>query len=140
MEIRRLTISDLGSAAALLGRFKKRVAEPESLKKYLNSDETYLIGAFDESDPVGIAIAYLLPRGDTARPMMYLHDIEVARSHRRKGIARRMIQLLLEECRRHKAYKMFVITAWSNQAAVRLYEATSGRRLPDSDSVFEYQI
>ncbi|MCP4548068.1 MAG: GNAT family N-acetyltransferase, partial [bacterium] len=66
-------------------------------------------------------------------------DMEVAESHRRKGIGRALIGRLKEEVRDRDVMKMWVITERSNTAAVHLYESTGGLAQEHDDTViFEY--
>ncbi|MCP4569520.1 MAG: GNAT family N-acetyltransferase, partial [FCB group bacterium] len=66
-------------------------------------------------------------------------DMEVAESHRRKGIGRALIGRLKEEVRDRDVMKMWVITERSNTAAVHLYESTGAVPQEVEDAVvFEY--
>jgi len=139
MIIKRLERTDIDIALSLIRGLKDPQAEQEALNDFLSSGDNYLIGAFDDDQPVGFAIAYILNRTDISRPMLYIHEIEVAEAYRGQGIGRQIMEKLHGISRNRKALKMFVITGSDNEAAMRLYESAGGKRLIDSDAVFEFR-
>ncbi|MEZ5357437.1 MAG: GNAT family N-acetyltransferase [Candidatus Zixiibacteriota bacterium] len=119
---------------------KSATADDAHIDSLLRDNATYLIAAIENDEPVGFLIAYLLPRLAENRPMMLFYEIEVRESHRRRGVARAMIDKLCEYCREQHVLKMWVLTEESNPAAMQLYEATGGVRADGGDTVmFEYR-
>ncbi len=139
MDIRRLTLDDIDSAVKLVRALKNENMSPAALGRFLDDDSNYLIAAFVGGEPVGWVAAYELKRIDAERAMMYMHEVEVAEGHHRTGIGRAMIDALRQICRERNILKMFVITDTSNTAALRLYEVTGGKPIPDADIVFDYK-
>lgn len=144
MIIKRLEPGDEAIARQVISGLKNTgdcpPADFRHVTKLLQEETTFVIAAIDDEEPVGFLIAYLLTRLAENRPMMLFYEIEVAESHRRKGIARQMIEKLQEMCRENSVLKMWVLTEESNPAAMRLYEATGGVRADDGDTVmFEYR-
>lgn len=139
MDIKRFTPEDIDAAVRLVRTLKNEYMSPQALGRFLDDDGNYLIVAFIDDQPAGWVVAYELKRVDTDRAMMYMHEVEVAPGHHRKGVGRAMIDALKRICRRRNILKMFVITGSSNRAAVRLYESTGGRPIPGDDVVFDYK-
>ena len=106
------------------------------MRSLLSDKRNIFIVARDDEKPVGFAIAYSMPRIDRDQNMVYLYEIEVDREHRRHGIGTKMIDLLKRLCRERPVLKIWVGTEESNIPAQRLYEATGGKREPES--VFEF--
>ncbi len=60
--------------------------------------------------------------------MFYIHEIKVAKEHRRKGVGKKLIEKLQHEAARENAVKSFVITNSSNLAACKLYKSTGAKK------------
>lgn len=111
------------------------IKQPESdeaisaryLREFLSRPENVLIVASHNGDPAGFALAYILDRIDQARRMVCLYEIDVAMSHRERGVGREMIEVLKSICRDVDATKMWTVTDRSNEAAMRLYKRTGAR-------------
>ncbi len=55
--------------------------------------------------------------------MLYLHNLEVAESARRRGVGRELLRSFMKAGERLGAGKMFLTTGEANVAARRLYES-----------------
>jgi ribosomal protein S18 acetylase RimI-like enzyme len=102
---------------------------------FLCKPENVFIVAADDTVPVGYVVAHLLDRIDRDQRMMFFYEIGVQESYRRRGIGRRMIDLLKLVCREEHVMKMWVPTGRSNIAATRLYASTGAAPLPNGDEV-----
>jgi ribosomal protein S18 acetylase RimI-like enzyme len=107
----------------------------EYFERFLSRPENTFIVATDGGQPVGYVVAYLVDRIDRDQRMMFLYEIGVAETHRRRGIGRNMIDTLKSVCREANAVKMWVPTGRSNIAATRLYASTGGVPLSSVDEV-----
>jgi ribosomal protein S18 acetylase RimI-like enzyme len=108
---------------------------PEYLARFLSRPDNVLIVATIDEVPVGFLIAYLLDRADRDQQMMFLYEVGVAQSSRRRGIGTLMISELKAICWAQNVMKMWVPTGRSNVAATRLYASTGASPLPDGDEV-----
>jgi ribosomal protein S18 acetylase RimI-like enzyme len=72
--------------------------------------------------------------------MVYLYEIENVADHRRKGLGRRMIDLLKEECRESDVEDIWVGTENDNIAAIRLYESTGGALTSPDNCEYTYWL
>lgn len=68
---------------------------------------------------------YHLIRPDTSS-MLYLHQLEVAQEHRRRGIGRALLHAFMSAGARAGATKMFLTTGDANAPARALYESLGG--------------
>jgi aminoglycoside 3-N-acetyltransferase I len=105
------------------------------LSTFLSRAENVLIVALQNDQPVGYIVAYLLDRVDRDQRMMFLYEIGVAESHRRRGFGKKLVAQLKSVCRMHDVMKMWVPTGRSNVAATRLYASTGATPLPSGDEV-----
>ncbi len=139
VDVRRLGPDDavLGVNAIRLLKAPDGYPTPSAayLSTFLSRAANVLIVAIDEKAPVGYIVAYLLDRIDRDQRMMFFYEIEVAHSHRRRGIGKQLISELKSICRVDDVMKMWVPTGRSNVAATRLYASTGAVPVPSGDEV-----
>lgn len=139
MEIRRLGADQSELARETLRRLKSPDGYPtpaaEYLVRFLSCRDNGLIVGTIGGVPVGFLLAYLLDRADRDQQMMFLYEIGVAESHRRRGIGTQLIAELKAICWTHNVMKMWVPTGRSNIAATRLYARTGATPLTGTDEV-----
>jgi ribosomal protein S18 acetylase RimI-like enzyme len=147
VEIRRLTSDDGEVAYEAIARLKisdpdlRAGLAPGHLVSFLSQRQNVLIVAIDEGRPVGLVLAYLLDRADRLRNMMLFYEIEVATPYRRRGLGRRMVELLKQACTEEGVFKMWVHTNRSNVAACNLYRSTGGIAAASGDEIsFQYDF
>ena len=144
VEIKRLQPGDERLACHVVARFKTRGQAKvppvgDSMRRFLARDDVCLIVASQRGEPVGFLLAYKLPRIECDRDMVLLYEIEVSEPHRHSGIGKRLIADLKLQLESERILKMWVITAESNEAAMRLYRSTGAVRHKDRDIVvFDY--
>jgi aminoglycoside 3-N-acetyltransferase I len=126
MKIRRLVPEDVNIGIAAIQNIKCAQTNSGVVAQFLKRPDQYFIAAIKEDQPIGFALAYELERIDRPHPMLFLYEIGVIETHRRRGVATAMIESLKEICRERGAFKIFVIAAASNSAALRLYDSTFG--------------
>src|ERR1700735_5336933 len=123
MNIRRLIPEDVKIGVAAIQKIKRAPTTTEVIASFLKRPDQYFIVAIEDDQPVGFALAYELERIDRSHPMVFLYEMEVVESHQRQGVATMMIELLKKICRKRGVFKMFVIAAASNHAALQLYDS-----------------
>ncbi|HET6165790.1 MAG TPA: GNAT family N-acetyltransferase [Gaiellaceae bacterium] len=96
---------------------------PEAL---LADSRTLMLVAFEAERPVGFVLAHELPRrhGDPAQ--LFVYEVDVAESHRRRGIATALLARLAELARDRGIPAGFVLTEPDNGAANALYRGAGG--------------
>ena len=70
---------------------------------------------------VGALAGYVLPKFEQARSEFYIYDLAVAEAHRRRGVAKGLIEALKAECARRGVYVIFVQADYGDDPAVALY-------------------
>lgn len=73
------------------------------------------------NDVVGGLVAYELPKLERRRSEVYLYDLAVAASHRRRGIATRLIDALRAIAREQGAWVVYVQADHGDEPAIALY-------------------
>ncbi|MEJ8847251.1 AAC(3)-I family aminoglycoside N-acetyltransferase [Variovorax rhizosphaerae] len=88
----------------------------------LLSSETFIaVAAMSEATVVGGLAAYVLPKFEQARKEIYIYDLAVHASFRRRGIATAMIEELKNAARARSAYVIYVQADHGDDAAIALY-------------------
>ncbi len=77
--------------------------------------------AFDGEAVVGGLVAYELDKLERRRREVYLYDLAVAESHRRRGIATRLIDHLRAIARGRGAWVVYVQADYGDEPAIALY-------------------
>jgi ribosomal protein S18 acetylase RimI-like enzyme len=90
----------------------------------LSDERTYLLAALQDNIAVGYTLAYRFPSLYAPENMAYLYDIEVAQPHRRQGIGRKLVDILLGHLRADGVKEVWLGTDVDNVEAHALYRAT----------------
>lgn len=94
-----------------------------------------LLAARDGNRIVGGLAAYVLRKFERERSEVYIYDLAVRTSHRRRGIATDMINALKVVAARRGAYVIFVQADYGDEPAIALYESLGVR-----EEVLHYDI
>jgi aminoglycoside 3-N-acetyltransferase I len=77
--------------------------------------------ALEGDQVVGGLVAYELDKLERRRREVYLYDLAVAESHRRRGIATRLIEQLRAIARERSAWVVYVQADYGDEPAIALY-------------------
>ena len=143
--IRALGPDDVGLLRALLGVFGEAfedtetycAAQPASayLEQLLASDTFIALVALDDHVVVGGIAAYELRKFERERSEIYIYDLAVALSHRRRGIATALIEELQRIAAARGAWVVFVQADLGDDPAIALYSKLGVR-----ESVLQFDI
>jgi GNAT superfamily N-acetyltransferase len=97
--------------------------DPEAL---LADPRTLMLVAFDSERPVGFVLAHELPRRHGIRAKLFVYEVDVAESHRRRGIGSALLARLAELARQRGILVGFVLTEPDNGPANALYRSAGG--------------
>ena len=124
----------LGAAdAEVLDRVRDDVfdepVEPRWRDAFLADARHHLVVALDDGWVVGMCSAVDYVHPDKA-PQLWINEIGVATSHRRRGIGRRLLDAMLAHGRALGCVEAWLGTEEHNHAARRLYESCGGSAEP----------
>jgi aminoglycoside 3-N-acetyltransferase I len=97
--------------------------DPEAL---LADPRTLMLVALDGDLPVGFVLAHMLPRRHGARATLFVYELDVAESHRRRGVASALLARLADLARERGIPAGFVLTEPDNEPANALYGRVGG--------------
>jgi len=135
--IRHLAVGDVPVLKRLLRTFGDAFGEADTYQSAVPSDDylrallakpTFVgLAALDGEAVVGGLAAYILEKFERERSEVYVYDLAVAEAHRRKGIARRLIETLKPIARARGAWVIFVQADPGDTAAIALYQSLGAR-------------
>jgi aminoglycoside 6'-N-acetyltransferase I len=115
--------------------------DPAAAAKFLADANHHLAVAIASGVVVGFASAVLYFHPDKPKPELWINEVGVAETHQRQGIARRLMEAMLNEGRQQGCGEAWVLTNRSNQPAMRLYASSGGSEAEDDDIVmFEFEL
>ena len=113
--------------------------DPAATAKFLTDPNHHLAVAIDDGVIIGFVSAVQYFHPDKPTPELWINEVGVARSHRGQGVARRLMEAVLNVAREQGCTVAWVLTNRSNNAAMHLYARAGGVAAPDPDTVmFEF--
>jgi [ribosomal protein S18]-alanine N-acetyltransferase len=110
-------------------------SDPEAL---LADPRSLMLVAVDGERPVGLVVAHELPRRHGDRSKLFVYEVDVAESHRRRGIGKALLARLAELARERGIRIGFVLTDEDNAPANALYRSAGGMSSKDVMWEFRY--
>jgi aminoglycoside 3-N-acetyltransferase I len=112
-----------GEAFEDIPTYQNAVPTDAYLQSLLSKPQFIVLVALNGDEVVGGLAAYVLEKFEQERSEIYIYDLAVAESHRRKGIATHLINELKAIAGEHKAWVIFVQADQGDTPAIRLYES-----------------
>jgi len=137
--IERLRVGDERRLQELCRRFKEHVPSEDEAPPFFSRDDIYVWVGEVDGELAGFAYAYHLLRidGDTS---VFLYELDVDERFRRQGLGRALVDEARMLAERTAALKMWVDTAYDNEAAKRTYAAAGGRPSPEPTLVYGWRF
>jgi ribosomal protein S18 acetylase RimI-like enzyme len=135
--IRRLGRDDAG-VVMRMGPLFDYDPLPDATTRFLADEQHHLLAAFDAGEPVGFVSGVETTHPDKGTEM-FLYELAVLESHRRRGIGRALVDALAELARERGCYGMWVLTDHDNDAALPTYGSAGGHR-QDGIVMFDWEF
>jgi ribosomal protein S18 acetylase RimI-like enzyme len=99
--------------------------DPQWTRRFFEEKSHHLVVAIDEGIVVGMttAVDYVHP---DKPPQLWINEVGVASTHRQRGIARQMLDRMLQHGRDLGCSEAWLGTEQTNEAAQRLYRSAGG--------------
>jgi ribosomal protein S18 acetylase RimI-like enzyme len=135
VRIQRLGPADAAIVEAA-GDLFDHAPQPEATRKFLAEPGHHLLVAFEGDDPAGFITGVEVTHPDKGTEM-FVYELGVRESSRRRGIASALVEALGALARERGCYGMWVLTERDNEAALRTY-ARAGARAPSDQVMFDW--
>lgn len=143
--VRRLTADDVPLAEQLNRLFAEVFEDhetyqgqrpgPDYLSELLAKDDLIAVVAISDGELVGGLVAYEFAKFESARREIYIYDLGVRATHRRRGIATALIKEVRQIARARGAWVIFVQADYGDEPAIALY-----RKLGVQEEVLHFDI
>lgn len=110
-----------GEAFGDLPTYTARQPGDSYLRRLLKSDTFVAIAAVTASDVVGGLTGYVLPKFEQARSELFIYDVAVNCTYRRRGVATAMIERLRVLAAKRGIYVIVVEADGGDDPAISLY-------------------
>jgi len=137
VHIRQLGADNIGLFRKMLVTFGEAFEDAETysraqpgdayLKGLLGGDTFFALAAEQGGSVVGGLAAYELKKFEQERSEIYIYDLAVTASHRRRGVATALISKLREIAAARGAYVIFVQADYVDPPAIALYTKLGAR-------------
>ena len=132
MQVRRATIADLGTVAALFDAYRQFYQQPADyalaeafIRERLTNNDSVVFLAIDPQANAGLGFTQLYPSFSSVsvRRIWILNDLFVAPAARRSGVARALLDAARDHATATGAKRLVLSTARANREARKLYES-----------------
>jgi ribosomal protein S18 acetylase RimI-like enzyme len=139
MEIRVLGAGDAAVLDHLAPGVFDRGVDPRRRDEFFADPRHHLAVAVDGGTVVGMvsAVHYVHP---DKPPELWINEVGVAASHRRMGLARQMLDAMLDHARALGCGEAWVLTDVENDAAMRLYASAGGVEQHPQPVMFSFRL
>jgi aminoglycoside 6'-N-acetyltransferase I len=140
IEIKVLGPQDAGILADVAPDVFDDPIDVERADEFLADPRHHLVVAVEDSRVVGFvsAVHYLHP--DKPRPELWINEVGVAATHRRRGLGTRLLRSLFAAARGLGCAEAWVLTDRANTAAMRLYPAAGSTEAPTDHVMFTFRL
>jgi aminoglycoside 3-N-acetyltransferase I len=135
VNVRRLGPGDEEVVIALADRTPPT---PAQAAEFLADERMIFLVAFDDGEPMGFVFGYELLRRHGDPTIFFVYEVDVRERYRRRGVATLLLGELDRLARERGIPRGFVLTAASNEPAMRLYENVGGVRPYDDDVMWRF--
>ncbi len=135
---RRLTCVDVsllkrllqvfGDAFGEVNTYQDSVPSDDYLTQLLSKQHFIAVVAMSGEDVIGGLAAYELDKFEQDRREIYIYDLAVVESHRRRGVATGIIGELMRIASQRNVYIVFVQADPEDGPAIALYESFGSKR------------
>jgi ribosomal protein S18 acetylase RimI-like enzyme len=112
----------------------------ERAAEFLADPRHHLAVAIDDGVVVGFVSAVHYVHPDKPRPELWINEVGVAETHRRRGLATRLLRAVFEAGRRVGCAEAWVATDRANTAAMRLYAVAGKTEAPTDHVMFTFDL
>lgn len=125
VEIKILRAGDESILARVAPQLFDNPIDPDLTRQFLADPRHHIAVAIDDSTVVAFATAvdYIHP---DAQPQLWINEVAVASTHRRRGLGAAVLKALLDLGRAHRCTEAWVLTDRQNPAAMALYRSLGG--------------
>jgi ribosomal protein S18 acetylase RimI-like enzyme len=140
LEIKILGPQDAGVLAHVAPNVFDDVIDSGRAAEFLADPRHHLAVAVEDGLVVGFVSAVHYVHPDKPRPELWIDEVGVADTHRRRGLGTRLLGAVFALARSLGCAKAWVLTDRANTAAMRLYAAAGSTEAPTDHVMFTFRL
>ncbi len=140
VEFKRLTTEDIDIYQSVVRNFRQQEVSKEKAYSFLVNPTNIVYVAHQKRNAAAYIMCYRMNRMDNGNDIMTIFHLFVLENYRRQGIARKLMDLVLNYAREEKLHYVFLITQNDNPAANALYLSCGGYNHPKDKEVYFWYI
>jgi GNAT superfamily N-acetyltransferase len=109
-------------------------------QEFLADPRHHLAVAVDDGVVVGFVSAVHYVHPDKPRPELWINEVSVAATHRRRGLGTWLLRCVFDVARGLGCGEAWVLTDRANEAALHLYAAADGADAPTDHVMFNFLL
>ena len=109
-------------------------------EEFLADPSHHLAVAVEDGLVVGFVSAVHYVHPDKPRPELWINEVGVAATHRRRGLGTRLLHSVFDLARGFGCAEVWVLTDRANTAAMRLYSAAGSAEAPTDHVMFTFRL
>ena len=139
-EIRLLTSADEGLLSRASSAAFDDPIDGRAMREFLADSRHHIAAAVEDGVVVGFATAVHYVHPDKRDPELWINEVNVAPSHRGRGLGKAVVRALLGVARTLGCAEAWVLTERSNGTAMRLYASEGGVEAPIDQTMFTFRL
>ena len=140
IEIKLLGREDTGVLAHIAPEVFDNPIDVGRANEFLADPRHHLAVAVEDGLVVGFVSAVHYVHPDKPRPELWINEVGVATTHRRRGLGTRLLHSVLAVARELGCAEAWVLTDRANPAAMRLYTAAGSTEAPTDAVMFTFRL
>lgn len=125
----------LGRAFEEVDTYSHKQPDDSYLESLLDKEHFIALAALSDDQVIGGLVAYVFDKFEQQRSEIYIYDLAVEETHRRKGVATALINKVRELARDYGTYVIFIQADYVDEPAVNLYT-----KLGEREEVLHFDI
>jgi len=114
--------------------------DTQATQEFLSDARHHLAVAIDDGLVVGFISAVYYVHPDKRYPELWINEVQVAPAHRRRGLAKAMLDKILKKGRELGCTEAWVLTGIDNSPAKQLYSSLGGIEGSHDEVMFTFSL
>lgn len=140
MEFVRISEDNVAYLKSIVKEFRNQEISDEKALSFIHHPSIVCFACVDDEKAVGYVYAYRLPRMDNGNDILDIYHLFVNENYRRQGIARKLMEMMLNYAEEEKIHYALLLTGSSFTAARKLYESLGGYNHPEFKETYYWYI
>lgn len=109
-------------------------------EEFLADPRHHLVVAINHDQVIGFVSAVHYVHPDKVHPELWINEVSVAESYRRRGVGKRLMEAMFDVARKLGCVEAWVLTDRENTAAMNLYLTVSNAEAPSEHVMFTFHL